>query len=137
MHSYYHKDAQFTDPVFQNLTYKQTCAMWHMLCERGVDLEINITDVEANDITGSCVWNAHYTFSATGRKVHNIISADFTFQEGKIINHVDRFNLHRWMGMALGMKGKILGWFGPVQEKVRDQAGKGLRKFIENHPEYA
>ncbi len=54
--------------------------MWHMLCERGKDLQISFTDVEANEQAGQANWEAIYTFSG-GRKVHNIIDTNFTFAE--------------------------------------------------------
>jgi hypothetical protein len=62
--------------------------------------------------------------------VHNIIDATFTFRDGKIVRHVDRFDLWRWAGMALGVTGKLLGWTPIVQGKIRAQAAQGLDAFI-------
>ena len=39
---------------------------------------------------------ATYTFSATGRTVVNRIRARFDFRDGKIVRHVDSFDLWRW-----------------------------------------
>ena len=43
----------------------------------------------------------------TGNAVLNRIDARFTFRDGKIIRHEDSFDLWKWAGQALGMKGKL------------------------------
>ena len=70
--------------------------MWTMFCERGRDLALDWRDVRADDATGAAHWEPRYTFSVTGRPVHNKIDARFTFRDGKIATHVDSFNLWRW-----------------------------------------
>lgn len=132
----YHPDIHFSDPVFTNLQGKQAKAMWHMLCARGKDLQVTFTNVQANDTTGQAHWEATYTFSASGRKVHNIIDAAFVFQDGLIIQHQDSFNLWRWTRMALGPTGILLGWSPIVQKRVRETGMAGLTSFIAQHPEY-
>jgi len=131
----YHPQVEFTDPVFMTLKGKQAGAMWHMLVERGKDLTLQFSDVEAQGDSGKGHWEARYTFS-TGRPVLNIIDATFTFQDGKIIRHRDQFDLWRWTRMALGTTGVLLGWSPMVQNKIRDTARQGLLAFIEQHPEY-
>lgn len=137
MQACYHDDVVFSDPVFQHLKGTQAKAMWHMLLVAGKDLTITFRDVRATESEGSCHWEAHYTFSRTGRKVHNVIEARFRFREGKIGEHTDRFDLWKWARMALGMSGLWLGWSPFLQKKVRDIAKSGLEKFIREHPFYA
>ena len=69
----YAPDATFSDPVFPALRGPAVGAMWRMLCERGTDLRIEASGIEADSARGSARWEAWYTFSATGRPVHNII----------------------------------------------------------------
>lgn len=135
MNACYHDDIHFSDPVFTDLKGNEAKAMWHMLCERGEDLQITFNDVQANEATGSAHWEAVYTFS-TGRKVHNVIEAQFQFQDGKIGAHQDSFDLWKWTRMALGGSAGLLGWSPMVQNKVRATAKKGLDAFIAKHPEY-
>ncbi len=104
--------------------------MWRMLCLRGADLELTFSDVTADDSTGSARWEAIYTFSATGRRVHNRISASFELADGGILRHVDDFDFNRWARMALGLPGHLLGWTKFLQRKVQKQAGGHLEKFI-------
>ena len=136
MASCYHDDIHFSDPAFTNLHGNQAKAMWHMLCERGKDLTLTYSNVQADASSGQAHWEATYTFSASNRKVHNIIDAQFKFQDGKIIRHQDTFGLWRWTKMALGPVGTLLGWSSLIQNKVRTTAMVGLNKFIETHPEY-
>ena len=86
----------------------------------------------ANSSTENCSarCDAWYTFSATGRPVHNVITAHFEFAEGRILRHVDHFDLHRWASQALGLKGLLLGWAPPVQRAIRRQAAHSLDAFI-------
>jgi ketosteroid isomerase-like protein len=126
----YHDQVHFADPVFVDLHGEQARGMWRMLCERGKDLVVEASRIEANEERGIAHWDAFYTFSATGQKVHNVIDAEFRFQDGLIIDHRDRFDLYRWARQALGIKGLLLGWAPPVQNAVRKQAMKGLDAFL-------
>jgi ketosteroid isomerase-like protein len=96
MQNCYRDDATFSDPVFQNLSSAEVKAMWEMLVTSARDLKVEFKNVTANDTAGQCQWDAWYTFSKTGRRVHNVISASFQFREGKISRHVDRFGFWRW-----------------------------------------
>lgn len=130
MASFYHEEALFSDPVFGSLNGRHVGAMWQMLCRRGEDLQVTFDRVRADDQRGSVHWEARYTFSSTGRRVHNVIEASFLFMGGKILEHHDRFSLWRWSAMALGPSGLLLGWSPLVQERIRKQAKDGLQTFL-------
>ena len=136
MQECYANEVAFSDPVFQDLKGKEAFAMWHMLVIAGKDLSVSFKNIKADDLTGSCQWDAHYSFSRTGRKVHNIIRADFKFGNGKIVEHHDSFDLWRWSRLALGTSGILLGWSPIVQNKIRGNANSALRKFITEHAVY-
>ena len=127
----YDPEATFSDPVFPALKNGEPFAMWRMLCERAEGLVIRASRIEANEKTGKAHWDADYKFSATGRQVHNRIDARFVFRNGKIIEHVDAFDLWAWSAMALGTTGKLLGWSPIVRRGIRRKAGQGLRQYIE------
>lgn len=127
----YHQDVLFSDPVFKNLKGWKASSMWRMLCERAKDFKLNYKNVSADENSGRAFWSADYLFSQTGLMVHNEIQAKFQFRDGLIIEHVDDFDLKRWMGMALGTKGKLLGWLPPVQAAVSSKAMKGLEIYRE------
>jgi ketosteroid isomerase-like protein len=126
----YHPDVKFSDEVFTDLEGVRAAGMWRMLCERGKDLKVEFSDVEANDSVGSAHWEAWYTFSATGRQVHNKIDARFQFKDGKIIRHCDTFDFWAWASQALGPTGRFLGWSGFLKNRVRSQAAKNLAAFL-------
>lgn len=126
----YHPDIQFSDEVFPDLRGPRAGAMWRMLCERGKDLEIMFRDVNADDSTGRAHWDARYTFSATGRRVHNHIDAHFEFRNGLIVRHRDSFPFWRWAAQALGPVGWLLGWSSRLRNKVRTQAARRLDAFL-------
>ncbi len=136
MNACYSPDIHFSDPVFQDLTGNEVYAMWHMLCERGTDLEVTFSDIEASDSVGSARWQARYTLGGSDRQIHNIVTATFAFEKGLISEHRDDFDLWKWTRMALGLSGTLIGWSGSVQDKVRERAGKQLERFIDGRPEY-
>jgi ketosteroid isomerase-like protein len=125
----YAPDAHFQDAVF-DLRGPEVGAMWRMLCRRGKDLELVYNDVDADADGGRAHWEATYTFSATGRKVLNIIDARFAFRDGLIVTHNDSFNFWTWSRQALGPTGLLLGWTPMLQNKVRATAKAGLDKFM-------
>jgi ketosteroid isomerase-like protein len=125
----YAADVWFSDPVFRDLRGPRAGAMWRMLAERATSLEVTFSDIWADDHTGRAHWEARYLFSATGRPVHNVIDARFEFRDGKITRHADSFDLWRWAGMALGAKGKLLGWAPPIQNAIHKTAMANLEAF--------
>ncbi len=134
MQSCYHPDARFSDPVFPNLSAKEVKAMWQMLLTSSKDLRIEYSSVVADQSKGSCHWEAWYTFSRSGRPVHNIIDVSFEFRDGLIFRHTDHFNFYRWSRQALGLSGIVLGWTPLIQSQVRATAAKSLAKFVSSLP---
>ena len=130
MQACYHHEATFHDPVFMSLNAEQTKAMWQMLLTAARDLTITFSNVEANGNMGSAHWEAWYTFSRSGRNVHNVIETTMHFLDGKIWHHQDEFDLWRWSRQALGTSGVLLGWTPWVQNKVRTTARRGLERFM-------
>jgi ketosteroid isomerase-like protein len=131
MNACYHAEVLFSDPAFGTLKGNEATSMWQMLCARGQDLDIEFGDVRADAEKGSAHWEAWYTFSKSGRRVHNIIESAFVFKDGKIFRHTDRFNLWKWSSQALGPLGTFLGWTPFVQSAIRKEARQGLGKFMQ------
>ncbi len=134
MREFYAKEATFEDPAFVLNGGDRIADMWEMLCKRGKDLELTHELLDVNDQGGTVKWEAHYTFSQTGRKVHNIITAHIKIKDGKFIEHRDDFDFWRWSKQALGAPGLLLGWSGFLKNKVRQMAGKGLDQYIAASP---
>jgi len=128
----YHKDIQFEDPAFGVLKGERACDMWRMLItsQKGKDFKVSFSDTAFDGEKGTAHWEAMYTFSKTGRNVHNKINGTFEFKEGKIIKHIDRFSLHSWASQAMGLKGWLLGGTGFFKKKLNAQTNGMLDKFI-------
>jgi hypothetical protein len=136
MASCYAQNASFEDPAFSLQGRAQTGGMWRMLCsatqEKGMaHWKLEFSDVWTDATTGKAHWEAHYLFSATGRRVHNLIDAEFTFdKKGLILTHRDTFSFWNWSRQALGAPGLLLGWTPFLRSKVRAQAGSNLKRFL-------
>jgi ketosteroid isomerase-like protein len=131
----YHPEIFFSDPVFPALRGPEAGDMWRMLLARATDLEVTLDEVAAEGEGVRARWTARYTFSRTGRKVVNRVSALFALRDGLIVRHHDHFSFWRWASQALGPLGSALGWFAPLKWKVRRDAAKGLERFRRaSHP---
>ena len=132
MNDCYDSEIIFSDPAFGLLKGDEARAMWEMLCTGAKDLRVDYSNINAVDEEYyTCDWTARYTFSATGRKVVNVIRAFMRIRGGKIVEHSDAFRLSRWAGQALGWKGKLLGWSGFFQRKLQQRARQRLAAFME------
>jgi len=129
MISCYHNDVVFCDPVFGELKGDDAKAMWRMLCANAKDLKIEFNEISASLMKGSAHWQAWYCFSKTGRKVHNIVEAQFDFKESKIVRHIDSFNLHKWASQALGFKGWLMGGTKFFADKTHSQTQQALLEY--------
>ncbi|HEX9035947.1 MAG TPA: nuclear transport factor 2 family protein [Ktedonobacterales bacterium] len=126
----YDPNVTFSDPVFQTLKGERAGAMWRMLAGRSQDLKVAASDIQADDTQGSAHWVALYTYSATGRRVRNVVNARFRFQNGRIILHQDTFDLWKWAAQALGPSGQFLGWTLFMRSAIRRNAARALDAYI-------
>lgn len=134
MLSCYHDDVVFTDPAFGQLTSDEARTMWRMLVEEGRgNLHVSFSSVAAASEEGSAHWRAEYVFSPTGRKIVNGIDARFIFREGKIIEHVDSFDLKRWAAQAFGLPGRVLGGTRLFRHLLHTVTRSALRRHEHQH----
>lgn len=132
----YAPDAEFDDEVFSLRGHAQVSGMWRMLCDatraKGADVwQLSYRDLAADAQTGQAHWEADYRFSATGRRVHNVIDGVFAFNaQGLITRHRDRFDFWAWSRQALGVPGLLLGWTPFLRNKVKAQAAASLKKYL-------
>jgi hypothetical protein len=137
MKAAYAPEARFHDPVFRLAGRDEIGAMWAMLAEatarQGRDVwRLDFSDITADASHGRAHWEARYRFSSTGRMVHNIIEASFSFDaSGLIVTHRDRFDFWRWSRQALGPAGAALGWTPWLRHKVQRQAAANLKAYRE------
>lgn len=130
MQDCYSDQATFSDPVFTDLNAQQVRAMWAMLIQSGKDMRVEFTAVKATEDGAAAHWDAYYTFSATGRKVWNQVDAQFIIENGKIVQHRDQFDFHKWSKQALGLTGMLLGWTSFLRNKVKKQASDKLAAYM-------
>ena len=137
MNQCYHPQVKFSDPVFPKLEGSELKAMWHMLVSRGKDtiITFHVTEVDAGK--GICHWEAIYSFGEKKRRVHNVVTSWFEFQDGLIIRQIDSFDLWKWLIMAFGPVGLIFGWSGFLKKKVQNTADQNLRNFIKSNSKYS
>jgi ketosteroid isomerase-like protein len=123
----------FSDPAFGTLEGQEAVAMWHMLCGRARDLEVSVSNIRADDTSGSANWQAMYLFGKDHRPVHNMVQAVFDFRDGKIVRHIDSFDMWRWTRMALGSIGTVLGWSPFLRSAIRKSVRRQLDEYMQGH----
>ena len=130
MQDCYSETSSFTDTAFGTLYGSDVKDMWEMLCKNARNFSLTFTPpVSKDEQTVTCDWVAKYTFSKTRKNVENRIHATLKIRDGKIIEHIDNFNLWKWSRQALGMPGMILGWTDFMRQKINSNARQGLEKF--------
>lgn len=130
MFKLYAPDVRFMDPIFGSLTGSDVLSMWSMLIGKSKGkMHIEVKNIKADEFTGSAQWTATYQYSATNRKVVNVIHADFQFKDGLIIKHTDDFDIWKWSRQALGLPGSLMGWTGFMQQKIQEKALLSLQNF--------
>jgi hypothetical protein len=129
----YHQELQFEDPAFGKLSYAQACGMWKMLCESAKDLSIEYSILKSEDNYVEVRWIAEYSFSKTGKFVHNEIIAQLTFKDGKIIQHTDNFDLFKWAKQAMGLQGWLIGSTPFFRKKLQQQTNYQLAKYMQKN----
>ena len=132
MGALYGDEAEFSDPVFPSLNAKQVRAMWAMLTSRSKDLKVSFVVEDESPTSARVRWNADYTFSKTGRAVHNRVVAKMELRDGLIVRHVDEFSFWRWSAQALGTPGRFLGWTPLLRAKIQSSAKESLRSYLES-----
>lgn len=133
MQACYAPNAHFEDEIFTLEGPRQIGGMWRMLCEATKAKGLPHWKLEVSQVTEqSAHWDAHYLFSATGRKVLNRIDARFEFDANSlIVKHRDHFDFWAWSRQALGAPGVLLGWTPFLRNKVRAQAASNLKRFLD------
>jgi hypothetical protein len=66
--------------------------------------------------------------------VHNKVVSNFVFKDGLILSHKDDFDFWRWASMALGSRGRLLGWTPIVKTAVRKEAKRSLASYQKAPP---
>ncbi len=126
----YADDARFSDPAFPDLNAAEVRAMWKLLVGRSNDLRVKFKVVREDERSGICEWRAYYTFSRTGRQVHNIVRSEFVLRDGFIVQQRDSFDFWRWSRQALGVTGYLLGWSPLLKRKVQSTARDALERAM-------
>jgi hypothetical protein len=121
----YHPAATFRDIAFDLHGRKHIVAMWEMICTTDIQSTFEILAADSDTAIARVVDD--YTFSDTGRRVHNVIESRFRFRDGLIIEHIDSCDAPKWAAMAIGgIGGFIAGRVGLVR---RYRAARMLREY--------
>jgi hypothetical protein len=105
-------------------------SMWSMLLRGSKDLTSTYKIVEVSDTSATVDWEAHYTYSATGRKVVNNVRSVMQIENGLIVKQIDTFDLSKWTGQALPpVVAQVFAWFPDLT--IRRLAMKTLNGYME------
>lgn len=132
MNACYSDNIAFFDPMFELLHGDAAKAMWRMLCKNAKDFSLEFGNIhDLGDDYYTCEWTASYTFSKTRRRVINKAKAHMKIENGQITEHSDAWSLAKWSEQAIGLSGKLFGWFGMYRRRLKNEARQNLLAFIE------
>jgi ketosteroid isomerase-like protein len=124
MAALYAPGAAFEDPVFR-LRGPDIGRMWIGLTRRAKGFAISYSIAQARPDSGAVEWTARYLFAGR-RPVVNVIRSEIRFENGRIVQQVDRFDFPRWAAQALGLPGRLFGRFAWFRRAVSRRALRGL-----------
>ncbi len=101
-----------------------------MLCTNATDFSLTFHFLKKDDEYVTYKWIANYTFSKTGKRVTNNITAYILVQNNLIVELTDEFSFYTWCRQALGLTGLLFGRSSVIKNKVRKNARKNLEAFI-------
>jgi ketosteroid isomerase-like protein len=130
----YHPEATFHDIAFHLQRRPRIHGMWHMICERS-NVKATFEIVRADDREGCVNLVDDYTFSDTGKPVHNVIESRFRFKDNLIVEHTDFCDPRAWATMALG-EGIPAFLAGHIRLMRSLKARWKLWKFTRPYPQY-
>ena len=78
----YDEKLIFNDEIFVGLNYEETIKMWSSLLIGNKDMSIKYTIKEYSENKVKVEWIADYLFSASRRKVRNVIIANMEIENG-------------------------------------------------------
>lgn len=144
MQNCYTEEAIFLDAVMGGLYGEEIKAMWQMLLSRNKGIAITVKNMEfdGEEVINSAGiagyyckvhWDAVYTFTPTGKKVHNKIISNIRVENDKIAEQFDQFGFYRWARQAFGLTGALLGWTPFFRKKVMNKARNNLKNYIEEY----
>ena len=126
----YAPGATFQDPAFGRLEGPEVEAMWRMLTTRSTGVVVELREHAAAGVTGRANWIATYRFGPKQRPVVNDVRSTYRFTpEGQILEQVDRFDVARWGGQAIGPVAGLLGRTRLLGLLVRRTARRDLDAF--------
>jgi len=130
----YHENIVFEDPAFGKLKGERAAKMWEMLLSKNdSQLEVSFKNIKTTETRASVDWIASYLFGPKKRKVINEVHANFVIEDGKIIQHIDDFDVWKWSKQALGTTGALLGWTPFIKTEIQKKANKSLDEFIQKN----
>jgi len=126
----YQRGVFFSNPIYHSLKSWEAAAMWHMLCENATEINVDVSEIRADHDGGVAKWEIRYVYGDSGKVVDCSVTSRFKFFQGKIVRQADDFDLWRWIRMALGIKGALLGWSPGFQKKLRKTARRRLKQYV-------
>lgn len=133
MNSCLAENIEFEDPAFGKLKGDKVKFMWQFLCKNAKEFTIEFSEITVSGNKGTAHWEAYYTFSQTGNRVHNIIEANFEFKDGLIVKHTDDFNLKVWVKQAMGSAVGLIGGSFFMKNAVRKKSNNLLANYIKKN----
>jgi len=102
-----------------------------LLSKSGANTKINFSVLDSQDEHKRVNWTAEYLFGKSNRKVVNHIQGRYKFEDGKIIEHIDSFDMWKWSSQALGISGSLLGWSSFMKNKIQKTTNKQLDRYMQ------
>jgi ketosteroid isomerase-like protein len=113
----YAPDVAFKDEIFTFTNRTDTIGMWRVLLAPSGGGKFSAELLGVDGDVATVRWLADYKFPATGRPVHNVVTARMVVRGGRIVDHHDSFSWPAWSRQAFPL-GVVSTW-RPVEWVIK------------------
>jgi hypothetical protein len=113
----YSEEANFFDPIFDNLDKENLVKYWELRFTTYKDLKILVLASELYEHSASIKWFISY--KQKNKKIRYSMVSILEIRNGKIIKQFDHFHFWKMAMQAYGFMGFFLGWTKLMNARVK------------------
>lgn len=135
----YASNATFKDPIFpKGLKGSQIGAAWGDITQN-LRPKVTFSNIEVHGDLVTAKWSAKYPLKLPvfgTNQIDNDITATFRIKDGKIVEHIEHFDMNEYIQEATGLRGLSFLVRPLVRNRIRAGALENMASFLREHTSF-